>query len=313
MECTKRKVILTGATGAIGYAVIQKCIERQWEVYALVRPGSERNKRIPLKGNIHIIECDLSDIDKLCKLKECQGADYFLHLGWSGTFGNARNDVNLQMLNVQYAKNACITAAELGCSVFLFAGSQAEFGRVEGVLNGSVLPNPETAYGTAKLQAGCETAMLCKQYNLRHLYFRILSVYGPADGEKTMIMSTIRQLLNGMSPKFTPGEQLWDYLYSEDAANALLLACEKGKSDTIYCLGSGKAKPLKDYIRTIGSIVNADIALGIGAIPYGERQVMHLCADISPLEEDFGFCPEVDFAEGIQRTVQYIKNEVEFE
>lgn len=298
----KRKVILTGATGAIGLAVINKCLDMQWEVCAIVRPGSERNKRIPGNENIHIVECDLSELKMLCRLDVCRDADYFMHLGWTGTFGEQRNNEDMQQKNVQYALNACEVAHTLGCEVFLFAGSQAEFGRVEGMLNGDIPAKPENAYGKAKLEAGTRTMEFCKKKGMRHIYMRILSVYGPGDGAETMVSSTIRKLKEGISPQFTPGEQLWDYLYSDDAAEALILACMKGKNGRIYCLGSGEAKPLYEYIKQIGQIVNPKIELQIGALPYRENQVMHLCADIKDLQDDFGYAPAVSFEDGIKKT-----------
>lgn len=304
MNLTKKKIILTGATGAIGIAVIKYCRELQWDVCAVIRPGSVRNRNIIQKYNAEIIECDLSCMDELCRYEQCKNADYFIHLGWSGTFGESRNDDAMQQKNVKYALEACETADKLGCKAFLFAGSQAEFGRVEGELNGNILPHPENAYGRAKLEAGMQTRELCKQNGMRHIYVRILSVYGPGDGEFTMVTSTIRKLREGISPQFTPGEQLWDYLYSDDAAKALVLACEKGKSDKIYCLGSSVARPLKEYIQIMGYKINPEIELQIGALPYGDKQVMHLCADITDLKKDIGFVPEISFEEGIQRMIE---------
>lgn len=297
----KKKVILTGATGAIGVAVLKYCQELHWDVCAIVRPGSVRNQDLLKRYHVQIIECDLSEIKNLCNNEQCQNADYFIHLGWSGTFGDSRNDVSLQKANVQYALDACEVAAKLGCEAYVFAGSQAEYGRVEGVLREDTPTFPENEYGKAKLEAGMRTRQFCTDNGMRHIYVRILSVYGPGDGAFTMVTSTISKLQEGISPQFTPGEQLWDYLYSEDAASALLLLCEKGKSDRIYCLGSGTERPLKEYIRAIGNIVNPNVELQIGALPYGEKQVMRLCADISALKEDTGFEPAVSFEEGIQR------------
>lgn len=297
----KKKVILTGATGAIGLAILKCCNELQWDVCAMIRPGSMRNWEVLERYHARIMECDLSDIKKLCNDEQCRDADYFIHLGWGGTFGDSRNDVELQKANVQYALDACEVAAELGCKVFVFAGSQAEYGRVEGMLSGVTPTCPENEYGKAKLEAGMRTRLFCEHKGMRHIYVRILSVYGPGDGEFTMVSSTIRKLQEGISPEFTPGEQLWDYLYSEDAARALLLLCEKGKSNRIYCLGSGVERPLQEYIRIIGNIVNPEVVLRIGALPYGEKQVMRLCADISDLKEDTGFEPVVSFEEGIKK------------
>ena len=52
-------------------------------------------------------------------------------------------------------------------------------------------------------------------------------------------------------------EQKWDYLYCKDAAKALYLIALNGKHDGVYCLGSGKAEELKQYVETIKNIINS--------------------------------------------------------
>lgn len=61
----------------------------------------------------------------------------------------------------------------------------------------------------------------------------------------------------------TKGEQLWDYLYSRDAARALRLLGKNGRDGKVYVLGSGNARPLAEYIKIIRDIVapEQDIAL----------------------------------------------------
>ena len=88
--------------------------------------------------------------------------------------------------------------------------------------------NSETAYGKAKLKAGISSRSLCKELGIRHIWTRVLSIYGPFDGPNTLITSTIRKIINGERPALTAGEQVWDYLYSKDAAKALLMLGEFG-------------------------------------------------------------------------------------
>jgi nucleoside-diphosphate-sugar epimerase len=125
----------------------------------------------------------------------------------------------------------------------------------------------------------------------------------------TMVTSTLKKLLRGESPSLTKGEQQWDYLYSRDAAKALLAAGERGVSGKVYCIGSGQARPLKEYITIMRDRINPDITLGFGEIPYGEKQVMYLCADISELTTDTGFIPETDFETGILETIHWLQKE----
>ncbi len=301
----KKKIILTGATGVIGSGIIRVCNRLGWQVCAIVRPDSPNNQYIE-NDSVAIIPCDLQEIASLEHNAECQNADYFIHLGWAGTNRKVRDNMQIQQENIQSSLNACKVAHKLGCSAFVFAGSQAEYGRVDGCMRPDTPTKPLIEYGKAKLCAGKQTQELCKQLGIRHIYTRILSVYGPGDDLDTMVMSTIIQLLEKKSPSFTSGEQLWDYLYGDDAAKAILLLAEKGKSGQIYCIGSGEVYPLKDYIEIIGKIVDPKISLGIGKLPYADNQVMKLQADITTLQEDTGFAPEISFEEGIRRTVEWI-------
>lgn len=303
-----KRAVISGATGAIGMALIQKLIEEGTEILVLCRKGSERSGRLPGHPLVTVCNVDLEEYGGL-RNETDKSWDIFYHLAWSGTIGTARNDTDLQMKNVSYTLDAVRLAKRFGCHTFIGAGSQAEYGRWEGALNEKTPAFPENGYGIAKLCAGQMSRLLCSQLELRHIWVRILSVYGPCDGKQSMIMSAIRKLIDGERPVFTPGEQKWDYLYAADAAKALFLLGEKGIDRKVYCLGSGEAKPLREYIIQLRDAVNPEAPIGLGDIPYSAGQVMYLCADLEDLQKDTGFTTDYSFERGIRETVQYVRNE----
>lgn len=301
------RVVITGPTGAIGISLIKECISHQIEVLAICRKGSKRLHRLPDSPFVHVLELDLQEYQEFYPKETDKKYDVFYHFAWNGTIGDARNDMKLQHKNVGYALDAVNLAHRFGCHTFVGAGSQAEYGRAEGKLSPSTPVFPENGYGIAKLCAGQMTRIACHQLGMQHIWTRILSVYGPCDGEKTMVISTIRKLLAGEVPEFTKGEQKWDYLYCGDAAKAMRLIGEKGKDGKVYCIGSGSARPLSDYIEMMRDAIDPVAPLALGVIPYGKQQVMYLCADIDELKKDTGFEPEVDFEEGIRETIAWVR------
>lgn len=302
-----KRVIITGPTGAIGMALTQKCIESDMEVTAVCHRGSARIANLPVSDKVKIVECDLDEVRKLPDLLDGR-YDVFFHFAWACTAGEGRNDIDAQTRNIRYAMDAVEAAGRLGCECFIGAGSQAEYGRFEGKLNSKVPTFPDNGYGIAKLCAGQLSRIRCSQLGIRHIWFRILSVYGRYDGKQTMIMSSIRSMLNGESPEYTPAGQIWDYLYSEDAAEALYLAAQRGRDGAVYCLGSGQARPLKEYIEIMRDEIDPGLSLKIGAKPYADKQVMYLCADITDLQKDTGFAPKFEFQDGIRRTIRWVKD-----
>ncbi len=295
-----KRAIITGATGAVGTALVRELIEQNIEVLVLCREGSSRNCLIPEHPLVERKFCRLQELETL---ENDTGKEYdvFYHFAWEGTTGADRENMYLQNQNVRYALAAVETAARFGCKRFVGAGSQAEYGRVEGLLRPDTPVFPEMGYGMAKLCAGLMTRSRAAQLNMEHIWVRILSVYGPNDGAGSMVMSTIAKLKANTPPALTKGEQLWDYLYSGDAAEALRLLGERGVNGKTYVLGSGKACPLKNYIECIRALVNPECSLNFGAVPYGEKQVMHLQADVSELTQDTGWRAKTDFSQGIAR------------
>lgn len=304
--------VITGATGTIGIALINKLIRESVRVLILCHPGSKRISCIPRSPLVNILECDLSDFSEL-DISGFPSYEVFYHLAWAGTFGEERNNMHLQTKNIESTLAAVELAERLGCHTFIGAGSQAEYGRTENKLNAETAVKPDNGYGMAKLCAGQMSRILCEQRKIKHIWFRVLSVYGPHDGSGTMVMSVISKLLNGEIPKLTKGEQQWDYIYCGDAANAFYLAGRFGKHGRVYCLGSGQVKELREYILVIRDEINPKADIELGGIPYAARQVMYLCADISQLKEDTGFIPQTSFEEGIRETVKWCREQLEIE
>lgn len=300
------RAVITGPTGVIGSALCQELVKNGTEVYAVCRPGSKRMSVLPRHEKLKIVECALEALSNLPGLIP-GGADAFYHFGWSHTAGTGRNDMRAQIQNIQYTLDAVAAAYALGCRVFLGAGSQAEYGRFEGLLKAETPCFPENGYGMAKLCAGQMSRAECQKLGMEHVWVRILSIYGPGDGVGTMISSVIGKLLVGEKPALTAGEQQWDYLFSEDAALAFRLLAEHGVDGKTYVLGNGTAQPLRKYVEILRDAIDPALPLGFGEVPYGSKQVMYLQADISELTRDTGFAPRISFAEGIEKTINQFK------
>lgn len=311
-----KRVVITGVTGAVGMALLEKYRSEGWEVLAVCRKGSGRNSRIPSDPKITVIETDLSRLDQVEPLDQ-KPYGVFYHLAWGGTFGADREDVLLQLKNIEGTLKAVTLAKRLGCSVFIGTGSQAEYGRTDAALRPDTPAFPESGYGMAKLCAGQMSRVVCAKKKMRHIWTRILSVYGPYDGSGSMVMSAVRKIGSGETAAFTPGGQMWDYLYSRDAAQIFYALAEKGTDGAVYCIGSGQARELKSYIKDIDNVLQEyrgeliketeeeqEARLGIGRIPYAEKQVMYLCADTTLLEKQIGQIPHTDFKEGIRSILE---------
>lgn len=295
------KIVITGATGAIGTSLIKKAINENDEVLVITRRESKRNINIPKHPLVKIV---YSSLDQLKNIELKETYNVFYHLAWDGTVGTERNNLHKQCDNIKYAIDAVNLAYKLGCKAFVGVGSQAEYGRVNEPLSENTSVNPENGYGIAKLCAGKMTEIQAKSLGVRHVWVRVLSIYGVNDGSQSLVSSTINKAMQGETILCTKGEQVWDYLYSDDAAEALFLLgkCENARGT--YVLGSGRSRLLKEYIKDIRDTINPNVEINFGAVPYNENQVMYLTANIDKLKNDVGFEPKMDFCLGIKEIIK---------
>lgn len=300
----KKTVIVTGATSFIGNALIRQLLKEDGcKIYAVVSPNSCRKDSICKSDGLEILESDLSDIDQIMPGRT-ETVDAIYHIGWSSRFENPRYNFDGQMLNVGYLEKVIALAERLGCKKVSGVGSQAECGRVGEPITEKTPDYPETAYAEAKCRAYERGMDLCGKHGIQFFWPRLLSAYGPNDKKRTMVMSCLHAAIYKEKIEFTGCEQIWDYIYVDDVANALIGIVERGQCGVKYPIASGKGRKLVEYITEIAEITDAPFLMdGIGAKPYAKDQVMYLVGNIERLQEDTGFVPKTDFKQGIQNII----------
>ena len=136
----------------------------------------------------------------------------------------------------------------------------------------------------------------------------ISNIYGPGEVSARLINTSIRKLLKNEHCAFSPGEQLYDFIYITDAAKTFLSIGEKGISNRTYYVGSLQPKPLKEFLVAMKNQINPKTEIGLGEIPFGGVSLSYQEFDIQAVQKDTGFVPEVSFEEGIGLTAEWIKS-----
>jgi nucleoside-diphosphate-sugar epimerase len=300
-----KSAAVTGASSMLASALIKKLTGEGVKVLAIVRPNSKKTGNIPKSPLVSVVECDNSELDKFNPNFEC---DAFFHFAWEGTSSSDRQNAQMQRRNAQNALKALELGQRMGTKFFLTAGSQAEYG----IKNESLTPetplNPLTEYGYWKTEASKMCSAQCERCGISYAHARILSVYGKGDNPFTLVSSAIEKMRKNEDTAFTTGDQLWDYLYSGDAAEAFYLMAKHTKGSKIYVLGSGVCRPLREYIEIIAEETGYKKEIGFGKIEKSGATPQFLCADITELRK-IGFEPKIGFREGIRQILGSDNNE----
>lgn len=301
------RALVTGATGHLGAHVVRWLIRSGHRVAAMVRPGSDTWRIADVIDEIDVVYGDLAVPESIDDVVRSFTPGVIYHLGWYGVAGAERHDFRQIQHNLIGSARLLKAARETGCAAWIGVGSQAEFGSVSRVLSEGVPPFPTTLYGAAKLSVGA-LALAGSGDEMRCVWFRLLATYGPYDDARRLIPSVVLHLLAGRRPALTAGEQRWDYLYVEDAAEVICLAGLLPHVKGVFVLGSGSAPTVREIVEQVRALIDPRLPLGWGEVPYPAGQPMLLQADISRLRRVLQWSPKVSLAEGVARTVNWYRD-----
>lgn len=301
-----KKVIVTGANGFVGSALVKELLNNDYEVVALDLKGNSEN--LPKDDRrISFIGIDLSDTEKLMNFVEKDDYEAFYHLAWAGSSGEARADVCLQLRNANWTVQNLRAAKALGCRRFVCAGSIMEHEAVAAAYKQGNRPGPGYIYGCGKLAAHIMSMSVAASINMELIWAEITNAYGPGEFSSRLVNATLRKCINGEVPRFTAGTQNYDFVYIDDVARAFRMIAEKGKPFHEYIIGSSKAKPLRDFLLEMKQSVAPELDFIFGELPYTGVNLPLEKFSCKKTEQDTGFRALISFDEGTKRTMQWLK------
>ena len=228
-------VLVTGATGFVGSAVVRRLLAAGAAVRVLARPDSDRRNVDGLE--VEIVTGDLRDAPSLARaLSGCAGlyhvaADYRL---W------ARRPEEIHETNVTGTKAIMLAAADAGVGRIVYTSSVATLG-----LNGDGSPADEDTpvrlddmvgpYKRSKFLAEQEVATLVRQRGLPAVIVNPSTPVGPRDIKPTPTGRVIVEAAAGRMPAVV--DTGLNFVHVDDVAEGHLCAFDKGRIGERYILG----------------------------------------------------------------------------
>ncbi len=298
------RCFVTGASGYIGSYLVRRLLADGHTAAVLLRSGSNRAPLADFLPHVEVIEGNFDPVTYRDAVAAFAPEAVF-HLGWNGTTAPERNAPHQISENVRAALDLLETAHRCGTRIFLSTGSQAEYGRVSGVIGEDQPLKPETGYGVAKAALSQLIPAYCQRAGMQSIWMRIFSVYGPGDLPIHMLPTLINGLLDRKRPALTAGGQQWDYLYIDDVVDAIATAVTIPDLSGGFNLASGRATNLRFIIESVRDLIDPSLPVGLGELPYSHDQVMHLEGNIARIHEATGWQPRTSLEDGLQKTVAW--------
>jgi len=323
----KERILITGASGFVGYHLIDEALKNNLSVFAAIRKSSDIS---------HLKDFDIQytypDFDDLLslenELRENQ-YDYIIH---AAGVTKARSQNEYDHINAAYTQN--LASAVLGSGInlkkFVLISSLAAVGplkSLQGIITEETIPHPVTAYGKSKLLAEENLKAFA---SLNYIILRPTGVYGPRDKG---IFIFFKQLARGIEPYIGNIRQKFSFIYVSDVAKAAVKALY-ARGQKAYNLSDGNfydryelgnitkevlnIKTIKfhlpvNFVKIIaiisekyGSLKNRASILNVEKLD--ELMAVNWSCDIEQAKADLGFYPLYNLKAGVTETLKWYKS-----
>jgi UDP-glucose 4-epimerase len=305
--------LVTGGAGFIGSHIVEELVHRGERVRVLDNFSTGRRENLTsFLDHIELVEGDLRDLPTVRRAVE--GVDYVLHQAALPSVprsiadplaSNAANVTGGTLHLLVASRDASVRRMVCASSSSAYGDSPILPKQEE------MLPRPKSPYAVSKLTGEHYCRAFTEVYGLETACLRYFNVFGPrqdpASQYSAVIPLFIMAMLQGESPTVHgDGLQSRDFTYVANVVQAnLLAAAAPNVAGRVFNVACGQRHTLLDLIAALDDILGTQIAPTHTDPRPGD--VRHSLADITAAREALGYRVQVDFYEGLRRTVDWYK------
>jgi nucleoside-diphosphate-sugar epimerase len=292
------RVLVTGASGFIGWHCLEPLVRRGYEVHAISRDDGE-----PVDG-VTWHRADLLDREQVPGVVDAVRASHLLHLAWYVTPGgliNARENFDWTEASLQLVR----AFHESGGMRIVAAGSAYEYDWRYGYCSERLTPlAPDTAYGACKRALGELTSAFAEVAGIESAWPRIFFLYGPREHPDRLVSSVIRKVLADAPAPCSHGRQIRDYLHVQDAADAVVAILDSDVRGAVN-VGSGRPITREQLVGAVGEKLGRPELIQLGAIPARANDAPLVVADVDRVTSEVGWAPRYSLDDGLEDTIAW--------
>ena len=308
----KKTYLITGGAGFIGSHIAEQLVRDGHYVRVLDDLSSGHQANLAsMRDSVEFIEGDIRNTQVVNEA--VKGAYVVFHEAALGSVPRSVSDpVTTHQVNITGTLNVFLASRDAGVRRVVYASSSSVYGETP-VLpkREDMSPQPLSPYALSKLAGEHYASVFKHVYNFEIVSLRYFNIFGPRQDPESQYAAVIPRfitaLLNGKAPVvYGDGLQSRDFTFVENVVSANLLAAEAdGVAGEAFNVACGGRYTLLDLLNKTKEILGSDIKPVHEAARAGD--VRDSQASIEAAQKAFGYRVSVDFAEGLQKTIEWYK------
>jgi UDP-glucose 4-epimerase len=299
------RVLITGASGTLGYNVVQSLARKHPETHLHILMRAVDPTLFAGLPKVTLEEVDMGDTQRLMEAVRAFQPNAIIHCAASGVRPNKLAYFDFVDLNVSATLHLFRASCEIDGCHFLNISTGLVYGSQERPCREGDPINTLHPYGASKAAADCLLRAGAERMN-RHLSIvRPFSFTGIHDGGDRLFPSLLRSAFERKTFEMSPGTQLRDFCAVQDVVDAITLILEEGDqpSRDIFNVGSGLSLSLGRIIHSVVRQLGLDVEIKMGARPFHPLEPLSLIADISHTQS-LGWKPRTNLAYAVWQLAQ---------
>ncbi|MDP9263652.1 MAG: NAD-dependent epimerase/dehydratase family protein [Acidobacteriota bacterium] len=302
-------VLVTGAAGFLGRNLTGALLAADAQVIALVRSRSNAGRLADIAGKASILECDLRQAQQVKELGRLQGIRYVFHLAAGGADGSQEDPSALIADNVVATGNLLQCASQWKLDRFVYSGSCFEY-RAGKLLPESTPPDPRSIYAATKSAATLLVQAYARTAGMPAVVLRLFTPYGPWEAERRLIPYVIQSALKNAEIRLTSGAQTRDFVYVEDAIEAMLVAAVHPQAaNGVYNVCGGKATSVQQVVKTVLTLTGSSSVVHFGALPHRATELWTISGSPRHTKRRLGWSAATPLREGLKKTICWFRSQ----
>mgnify|MGYP001302907269 FL=1 len=305
-----RRVLVSGGSGFIGRHCLAPLNKLGFDVHAIHNTSSK-----DLNQHVTWHQVDLLDPTQAARIIDAVRPSHLLHLAWS--FGAGGADAAPKGTSPFGYRWTVATLdlirhfAEAGGQRLVTVGSSFEYDwGGDGICIENKTPRiPSTYYGTCKNALADLIGGYSDHMGFSSAWARLFFLYGPYEPPARLVPSVVCSLLRSKPALCSHGNQIRDYLYVQDAADALAFILDSEVTGPIN-VGSQQPTMLKTIINQIGERIGRSDLIRLGALQARPNEAPQVLADTTILSQRVGWSPRYDLDEGLDATIAWWRENI---